>query len=458
MISEDSRKWWVLGAMGAILGVILLDETVVGVALPTIQRDLALSEIDSHWVVNVYMLVLAGLAAAAGKLGDIVGHKALVSVGLALFGLASLACGFAGNGFWLIAARAVQGAGAAIIFPSSLAMVTIAFPESQRGFALGLYGAVGTIFLASGPLAGGLLTDVLSWRWIFWVNPPVVLAVALVVLAAWREPPRAETRQRLDKTGLILLVAGLSMFVFAVMEGPEWGWGDPAILALLLAGLLLLAAFVRVERAKTAPLIEVDLFANPTFTGCNLAIFTAQFGKMALFVFGALYFQEVLQMSPLMAGVALLPTVAVQPVTAPLAGRAADRYSARRPVLISLAAMFVATAGFAAAMNWGSYVFLFPGLLIWGLCMAFLFVPPQRAVMSSVPPDKHGQAGGIAMSSQLLGATLGMAFCSTLFTSTGSYQTVFLATAAVSLAVLVIAWLTIERHGPVGAAAKARGE
>lgn len=281
VISDDRRKWWVLGAMGAILGVILLDETVVGVALPTIQIDLSMSEIDSHWVVNVYMLVLAGLAAAAGKLGDIVGHKALVTCGLALFGLSSLACGFADSGVWLIAARGFQGVGAAVIFPSSLAMVTMAFPENQRGLALGIYGAIGTVFLALGPFVGGLLTDVASWRWIFWINPPVVLAVALIVLAAWIEPPRAGARQRVDRTGLVLLVAGLSMVVFATMEGPEASWGDPIILTLLLTGLALLAGFVFVELGKPAPLIEVDLFANATFAGCNLVIFAAQFTKMA---------------------------------------------------------------------------------------------------------------------------------------------------------------------------------
>ncbi len=161
-INDQNRRWWVLAAMGAILGVILLDETVIGVALPTIQADLDMSEVASHWVVNVYMLVLAGLAAAAGKLGDIAGHKRIMNTGLLIFGLASLACGFAESGDWLITARAVQGAGAAIIFPGSLAMLTIAFTEQQRGLAIGMAGAIGTVFLALGPLVGGFLTDVAS--------------------------------------------------------------------------------------------------------------------------------------------------------------------------------------------------------------------------------------------------------------------------------------------------------
>jgi len=161
-ISDDNRKWWILAAMGAILGIILLDETVVGVALATIQRDLDMTEVASHWVVNAYMLVLAGLAAGAGKLGDITGHRTVMIAGLIIFGLALIACGLAVSGAWLITARGIQGVGAAIIFPSSLAMLTIAFPENQRGLAIGVYGAVGTVFLALGPFVGGLLTDFLS--------------------------------------------------------------------------------------------------------------------------------------------------------------------------------------------------------------------------------------------------------------------------------------------------------
>ena len=206
-----SRMWWILAAMGAILGVILLDETVVGVALPTIQTDLAMTEVGSHWVVNIYMLALAALAAAAGKFGDMVGHRALMIAGLLVFGLASLACGFSQTGTWLIVARGIQGVGAAIIFPSSLAMITIIFPESRRGLALGVYGAIGTTFLALGPFVGGLLTDLASWRWIFWINPPIVLAVALVVLVKWNIDHAAPVRQRFDRAGFLALAKRVSL-------------------------------------------------------------------------------------------------------------------------------------------------------------------------------------------------------------------------------------------------------
>jgi EmrB/QacA subfamily drug resistance transporter len=366
-------------------------------------------------------------------------------LGLAVFGLASLACGFATGGTWLIAARGVQGIGAAIIFPMSLAMVTMTFPEQQRGFALGIYGSVGTTFLALGPMVGGLLTEVASWRWIFWLNPPITLAIAAIVLSAWREAPRTGAAERLDKWGFVLLVGGLSLVVFAVMEGPDRGWTGPLILLPFVAGTLCLLAFSVVERRISQPLIEVGLFADRSFTACALVIFTAQYSKMAMFVFGALYLQHVLEMTPLMAGLALLPTVALQVFLAPVAGRAADRFGARRPVLAGLIAMTGGLAVVGLAMTWETYWLMFPGLLAWGLSPAFLFIPPQRAIMGAVPPAKHGQAGGIAMSAQLVGATVGMAVCSTLFSMTGSFQVVFLATAVFTGLVLAIGAFAIER-------------
>jgi MFS family permease len=195
-----------------------------------------------------------------------------------------------------------------------------------------------------------------------------------------------------------------------------------------------------------APIFDVNLFASPGFTACNLVIFSAQFTKMAVFIFGAMYLQDILSMTPFMAGLALLPTVAPQPFTAPLAGYTADRFGAREASLGGLILMLAGLAWIGVAISWNSYALLFPGLLFWGLSMAFVFVPPQRAVMNAVAPIKRGEAGGIAMSAQLLGATVGMAVCSTLFSMTNDFQVVFLVNAAFTLIVLAIAWLALERH------------
>ncbi|MGI9450123.1 MAG: MFS transporter, partial [Geminicoccaceae bacterium] len=389
--------------------------------------------------------VFAGLAAAAGKLGDVVGLKRLFIFGVVIFGLASLSAGFAQDGLWIITARAIQGIGAAVVFPSSMAMVTIAFPKEQRGFALGIYGAIGTVFLALGPLVGGFLTDVFSWRWIFWINPPIAAGIALMVAVAWVDPPREEATAKFDYMGLILLVSGLGLFVFALMQGPEWGWSESVILALLIAGLALFAAFVVVERRIGAPLIDVDLFGSATFSACNLVVFAAQFSKIAVIVFGAIYLQNALNMSPLEAGLALVAAVGPAPFTAALSGRLADRIGARIPTLAGLAAAGLALLWIGFAIVWNSYWLLLPALLIWGGASPFLFMPPQRAIMNAVPASKQGQAGGIAMTSQLLGGTIGMAVCGTLFVMTKDFRVVFLATAALMLAVLLIGWIAIER-------------
>ena len=328
--------------MGGVVGLILLDETVVGVALPAIRRDLALSSLAAHWVINAYLLVFAMLAAAAGKLGDIFGQKGLFLAGSGLFGLASLACGLAENGPWLIAARAFQGVGAAVIFPASLAMVSLVFPAAERGRALGIYGAVGTAFLAVGPLVGGAITDLASWRWIFWINPVLVVVIALVVIAKWSDVPRDKAVSPFDRAGLASLVIGLALFVFAVMQAPDWGWTRPAVLGLLAAGAGGLALFARVEARAPAPLIELGLFRSAGFTACNLVVFAAQFAKIAIIVFGALYLQDRLGLSPIMAGLCLVAAVGPVVFTAGLSGRLADRFGARRPILAGLALMSLA--------------------------------------------------------------------------------------------------------------------
>ncbi len=444
LIKENARKYWVLAAMGTVLGIVVLDETVVGVALPTMTRDLGLSTVGSHWVVNAYLLVFAGLAAAAGRLGDIVGLKTLFIIGLAIFGLASLASGFAQSGAWLIAARAVQGVGAAIVFPASLAMITHAFPPEQRGMAMGVYGAVGTFFLALGPFAGGFLSEFLSWRWIFWINPPIVIAIGAVVVAVWRDPPR-ESAVRLDVPGLVTLVAGVGLVVFAIMQGPDWGWAHLAIWLVLAAGLVITLLFVVVELRAAHPLIDVTLFRNGAFSSFNLVIFLAQFSKLAVFIFIAAYLQDRLGFSAMVAGIILLAGTVPPMLTSLPTGIILDRVGGRALLLGGLLASFLSMLWLALAVTWDSFWPLLPAMIIWGGCVSILFVPSLRDVMDAVSPDKRGQAGGISMTAQLLGGTVGMTVCGTLFATTGAYWTIFLLTAVLFLIVLVVCWRTLPR-------------
>ena len=420
------------------MGVILLDETVVGVALPTMRHDLGMSEGASHWVINAYLLIFAGLAAAGGKLGDIIGHKVTMIGAVVLFGLSSLACGFATDGTMLIAARVVQGIGAALIFPVSLAMVSIAFPPDERGMAFGIYSAAGTFFLALGPFVGGLLIEILSWRWIFWINPIVALGIGFAVMVAWRDPERDEPPGRMDWSGLVTLVAGLSMIVFAVMEGPDLGWSNPIILGLLVGGVIIIGVFTVIETRFKPPLIDVTLFRGGTFTVSNLIIFTAQFNQMAVVIFGALYLQDVLGMSPLMTGVALLVAVGAVPITAVPTGRLTDRWGAKKVGLTGLLLAAVAQLWLGVASGWQSYVIMIPALMGWGVANAAMFIAPRRTIMAAIPIAQHGQASGIQMTMQQLGATLGVAVMALFYTITGSYGSAFFVTSVVTFVVLVL--------------------
>lgn len=430
--------------MGGVIGIVLLDETIVGVALPTIRADLGLSEIGSHWVVNAYLLVFAGLVAAGGRLGDIFGLRVLFTVGILIFGAASLYCGFVESGAQLIIGRAVQGIGAAIIFPASMAMISIVFPEEERGMAIGIYGAIGTVGLTLGPLVGGLLTEWVSWRWIFWVNPPIVLVIAAMVLKAWINPPLSGDKSRFDFGGLVSLIVGLGLTVFAIMQAPDWGWSHPTVWISLIAGIVIFASFVVLELKADQPLIEVDLFANSSFAVCNLVVFMAQFTKISVFIFGAAYLQHILDMSAVEAGFALLASVILSPFAGPIAGKAADRLGARKPTLMGLALVAAGLLWMGLAMIWQSYWLMFPAFLIWGGALPFLFVPPMRAIMNEVPITKQGLAGGIVLCAQLLGGTLGMAISSLLFSSFQNYSLVFLITGSLTAFVLFLSYLKIE--------------
>ena len=436
-ITDDNRRWWLLSAMAGGLGLVLFDETVVGVALPVIRDELGMSEIASHWVVNSYLLVFAGLVAVGGRLGDIFRLKPMFLTGTAIFGISSIAAGFAPTTEILIAARAVQGIGAAIVFPLSLAIMTTIFAPEEQGRALGLYGMIGTVFLALGPAVGGLLAETISWRWIFYVNPLLTIAMIAVVIRAWSDVEERKDPRPLDIPGLVLLCAGLGLTVFALMQASDYGWTSAVILAPLLAGIVLAVLFVIYELRHRAPLIDVEMFSNSTFSASNSVVFLAQFMKVSLFVFGALYFQAKLGLSPFLAGLAILPTVLPQPFLAAPTGMAVDRMGSRIPTLIGVGIAVVAVVWFAAVIPLGNYWLVLPAFLLWAVAMPFLFIAPQKAIMTSVTPEHQGQAGGIIISSQMLGGTIGMAVASAVFSSTNSYQAIFIVVAVLAAAVFI---------------------
>jgi EmrB/QacA subfamily drug resistance transporter len=401
--------------MTGSLAMVLIDTTMIGVALPTVQRELDMSTTALQWVANAYLLALAAFVSVGGRLVDTVDPVRLFGAGVAVFALASAAAGAAPSGDWLIAARAVQGVGAAAMMPTSLALVVGAFPAGQRGRAVGLRASVSSVFLSLGPVAGGLLTQAGSWRAIFWVNLP--LSAATLAVAWLARPDRTRARAgaaRLERAGLLLLVPGLATTVLALMEATTWGWGSGATIALLVAGGALLAGFVVYELRAPDPLVDLRLFRTRPLAVDGTVVFLIQFSLVGLTVFGAILLQDILRFTPVQAGLAILPTTVAITVVAPGAGRLYDRVGARRPLAMGAGITAAGLAWTGAVMDRLSYAWLVPGYVAVGLGIARTSGPASVDALTAAGPALRGQAAGLMQLVRQLGGVFGLAVIGTV--------------------------------------------
>jgi EmrB/QacA subfamily drug resistance transporter len=406
--AESRHRWLILAAMTGTLAMMMLDATVVSVALPSIQRELDLTQTELQWVVNAYLLALAALVAVGGRLADMFNRVAVLIVGISLFALASAACGLADDELAILLARAVQGAGAALMIPPTGAIVINTFPPEERGKAMGVYAGVSMLALSLGPLVGGLFTEYADWRWVFWVNLPV--AAATIAMVLWTRPPgQVERGQRLDWAGLATLVPGLAAVVLALMQSNTWGWGSASVLVLLGGGLLLLVVFVLIERRQRSPLVELGLFASRNFRGDSLVLFCVQFSLIALTVFGAIYVQDMLGFSPVEAGLGLLPLTIPLLFAAPIGGRIYDRAGPR--LLVSTGCLLTG-AGLlwtAAVLHELAYGWLVPGYVALGVGVGLVMSPTNTDAMGAAPAPLRGQASGMIQTVRQVGGTVGLA-------------------------------------------------
>jgi EmrB/QacA subfamily drug resistance transporter len=414
-ITDENRKWWTLGAMSFALFMIMLDNTVVNVALPSIQDDLGASLSALEWTINAYTLTFAVILVTGGRLGDIFGRRRTFLIGVVVFALSSATAGFAPNDLSLVVSRAVQGVGAAFMMPATLSIITNAFPPQERGKAIGTWAGVSALALALGPVVGGFLTEQVSWRAIFFLNLPVAALAVIVALAAARESRDPSVPRTVDYAGVGTLSLGIGALVLALVEGNDWGWGSARIVTLFALSVLGLAAFLLVERRVRFPMVEFAFFRTRQFGGTNAIAFVVSFAMLAMFFFMALYMQNILGYSPLEAGIRFLPSTVVIIVAAPIAGRLTDRIGARIPIAVGLSLVAVSLYFQSRITIDTGYGDLLPLFSLMGLGIGLTMSPMSTAAMNAVEEAKAGVASGILSMSRMVGGTFGVAAVGALF-------------------------------------------
>jgi EmrB/QacA subfamily drug resistance transporter len=408
------ERWVTLLVVSAATAMLLLDVTVVNVALPAIRGDLDASFGEMQWVIDAYALTLAATLLSAGALADRLGRRAVFAWGLALFTACSALCAAASAALFLDLARAAQGVGAAAMFASSLALLANEFQGSERGFALGVWGGVTGAALAIGPLVGGVLTDELDWRWIFLVNLP--LGGLLVWLTLSSLPESREQRPRpLDLPGMASFGAACFLATYGLIRGNEDGWGSPLIAGSLAGAAVLLVAFVAVERRSEAPMLPLSLFRIPAFTGTALVAFAQSVALYPLLLFLAIYLQEVLGLTPTETGLRILPLTLVLVVVAPVSGRLTNRLPLRLPLTAGLVLIGVGLLLMRAIDVDSDWTALLPGLLVGGLAIGVISPALAAAMVSVLPVERSGLASGINNTFRQLGIALGIAGLGAIF-------------------------------------------
>ncbi len=415
LITDDNRKWWTLGAMCFALFMIMLDNTVVNVALPSIQQDLGASISGLEWTINGYTLSFAVLLATGGRLGDIFGRRLMFLVGVVIFALSSATAGLAPDQTALVVSRVVQGVGAALMMPGTLSIITDAFPAHERGKAMGTWAGVSALALAVGPVLGGFLTEHVSWRAIFYINIPVAVGAVFATLFAVRESRDTSVGRDVDYAGVAVLTAGLTALVLALVEGNAWGWGSPQVIALLVGAAVALPAFVLVENRVKAPMVQFDLLSDRNFLASVMVALIITFAMMGVFFFLALYMQDILHYSPLEAGVRFLPSTLMIVGVAPVAGRLSDRFGPRWLIAGGLLIVAASLFSFSRIAVDSSYLDLLPGFMLLGIGVAMTMSPMTSAAMNAVPVQKAGIASGVLSMFRMVGGSLGIAVTGAIF-------------------------------------------
>ena len=411
-------RWIVLVLVCLAQFMVILDATIVNVALPSIQRDLDFSQSGLQWVVNVYTLVFGGFLLLGGRAGDLFGRKRLFLIGVAVFTVASLLDGLATSSGWLIGARALQGLGAALVSPAALSIITTTFAEGkERGQALAVWSSIAVGGAAVGLVVGGVLTEYLSWEWNFFVNVPVGVVTFLLSSRLVPESRAEGERGGFDLAGAISVTGGLMLVVYGIVGANDHGWGSARTILLLLGGLVLLLAFVLIERRSAHPLVRLSIFRVRSLTAANTTMLAVAGGMFAVFFFASLYVQDILGLSPVEAGLAFLPLTGGIILASATAQQLISKVGIRTVVLTGMLIAAVGLVLLSFISVGGSYAAdVLPGILVLSIGLGLTFVPLTLIATTNIRADDAGLASGLFNSSQQVGGALGLAILSTVAT------------------------------------------
>jgi len=418
MIATERRKWLALALLSAVQFMVILDIAIVNVALPSIKIDLGFSQENLQWVISAYALFFGGFLLLGGRAADLLGRRRLFLAGVVLFTLSSLLAGLAWSEGSLIAARSFQGLGAAVISPAALSILSTTFSEGrERNIALGVWGAVGGFGAAAGVLLGGVLTETLSWSWIFFVNVPVGV-VAFFLAPRLLDESRDTTVKSFDALGAVLVTGGLVSLVYAITQSGRYGWGSGRTIGVVAAAAALLAAFGWWERRHAEPLMRFGILRTKTVAGANVGGLILGTATFSLFLMLTLYMQQVLGYSPMKTGVAYLAVAGSAIIWSGVAAQLVNRIGVKPVLVTGMAALTSGLVYFTQVSVHGTYVGdLLPGFLLVGVGLGFSFVPISIAALAGVRPAEAGLASGLFNTTQQIGGALGIAVLSTIATS-----------------------------------------
>ncbi len=467
---SPSRRWWALAAVSLATFMTYLDNNIVNVAIPTIQRSLHLSVSGLEWVVSSYLLTLAGLLLVGGRLADLYGRRRLFVAGLAVFTLSSLAAGLAGSGGVLIASRAIQGIGAALLMPATLAIIMAAFTNvRERNMAIGIWAAVSALALASGPVLGGLISQHLHWGWIFLINVPLGVITAVLSVLYVEESRAGSAIRGLDLPGLVSSAVSLFALTYALIQGNANGWTSPFILGAFALAAVAAAAFLTIESRSANPMVELSMFRQPEFSGGTGTMMIWAFGILGIYFFTSIYLQEILGFSPTKAGLAFVPMALTVAVFAAIAPQVENRAGAHRTVAFGMLLMVVGLVLFARLGLHATYDSLLPGFMLFGAGAGLMNVPVTNAAMQAIPQARAGVASALLNASREVAGLLGITVIGAILRTRQSaalragagpvrafldgYHTGLLVTILLMVSGIAVSYLTLRPRASVSAPA-----